>query len=96
MFKQTNHQHIILRKQTPLIKVDEEDSVFDEADGHIDTLDNSVATLLTRTNAAKSTKNLINGDFIGSIIPKPTCSSHIQRGKCIGKDDNLLFNNYHY
>ena len=88
MVKQANHQHIMLRKQTALVKVDEEDSVFDEADSHIDTLDNSVATLLTRANAAKATKNLINGDLLGSIIPKPTCSSHIQRGKCIGKDDN--------
>lgn len=80
----------MLRKQVALYKVDEEDSVFDEADGgHNDIVENSVAALFTRENIAKSTKRLVNGDLLESIAPKApvtTCSSHIYKGKCIGED----------
>ena len=85
----------MLRKQTALIKVDEEDSVFDEVDGHIDALDNSVEALFKDniTDIPKPTKSLVNGDLLGSITAKPpmsTCFSHIQRGKCIGEGVKLL------
>lgn len=84
----------MLRKQTALIKVDEEDSVFDEVDGHIDALDDSMEALFTANeNMTKPTKILENGDLLGSITaktPVSTCSSHIQRGKCIGEHVKLL------
>ena len=93
----------MLQKQTALIKVDEEDSVFDEVDGHNDVLDNSVEALFTRenlTNNLKSTEHLLNGDLLGAITAKPplsTRSSHIQRGKCIGECVKLLlFIDYYY
>ena len=80
---------MLLRKQTALIKVDEEDSVFDEVDGHIDALDNnSMEALFTKDNMTRPTQILVNGDLLGTITAKPpisTCSSRIQRGKCIGK-----------
>lgn len=94
MLKEAHQQQVILRKQTALYKVDEEDSVFDEPDAHNDILENSVATLFARENTAnitKSTKRLLNGDLLDSIAakaPVTTCSSHIYRGKCIGHSDN--------
>ena len=96
MLKEAHQQQVILRKQTALYKVDEEDSVFDEPDAHNDILENSVATLFARENTAnitKSTKRLLNGDLLDSIAakaPVTTCSSHIYRGKCIG-EDTMLF-----
>ena len=81
----------MLQKQTALIKVDEEDSVFDETDGHTDNLDNSLAPLFVKENMTVDTKlprKLVNGDLLSSIAakaPVTTCYSHIQRGKCIGE-----------
>ena len=89
-------QQMMLQKQVSLYKVDEEDSVFDEPNGHNDIVENSVATLFARENTAhmpKSTKKLLNGDLLESIAPKApvtTCSSHIYRGKCIGEDAVLI------
>ena len=83
---------MILQKQPALVKVNEEDSVFEEPDGHIDILENSVAALFARgnvTNYPKESNRLVNGGLLDSIAPKPpvtTCSSHIYRGKCIGKE----------